>query len=445
MAASANTSAWTVNNPLIGVGATPTTVSVSGTSAILTLSEPTAYDTSTGGMTISFTSNASWKDVSAGANQAASISNVTLADQALPAVVSSVTRDNGGTYAARITLSEPITDTTYAGFAISGASSYTGAKAAVTPTSFDILTGDSTATDTSKTFTLTYAGTLQDASGNMLATIVSRGVSDAIVPKILSRRTADLNANGKVDAIVYTLSESTNSNFTGLSASVVGYPTVSYSASGNTFTVNVTEKSTNDTDATPDAQVTNTSLADTAGNILASEVSASTVSDGVGPVVVAARYNGSSIHLDLSESFSGSLIPSNFVLSGSSVSVTSVSATSGTPDVDLTVSGSVVYGTTEVSLATNVVGDGLGNKQTALLFSKVSATVVISEVMWSGSGSSKSQYVELQNLGSTPIDISGWKIDNAASNGTATLTLPASQTIAANGYYLITSTSPSLA
>ena len=49
----------------------------------------------------------------------------------------------------------------------------------------------------------------------------------------------------------------------------------------------------------------------------------------------------------------------------------------------------------------------------------------------------------MYNLGVTPIDISGWTIDNAATNGTAILTIPATQTIAANGYYLIGTTDPS--
>lgn len=60
--------------------------------------------------------------------------------------------------------------------------------------------------------------------------------------------------------------------------------------------------------------------------------------------------------------------------------------------------------------------------------------------MWSSTGSSASQYIELHNLGSTPINISGWTVDHAATNGTTTLTIPAVQTIPANGYYLITST-----
>lgn len=73
-------------------------------------------------------------------------------------------------------------------------------------------------------------------------------------------------------------------------------------------------------------------------------------------------------------------------------------------------------------------------------FAQISASVIINEVMWSSTGSSASQYIELHNLGSTSIDISGWTIDHAANSGIDILTIPAAQTIAADGYYLITST-----
>jgi hypothetical protein len=58
----------------------------------------------------------------------------------------------------------------------------------------------------------------------------------------------------------------------------------------------------------------------------------------------------------------------------------------------------VVYGTTEISLAASAVEDALGNAQASERFAKVSASVVINEVMWSSTGSSKTQYVELRNL-----------------------------------------------
>lgn len=61
--------------------------------------------------------------------------------------------------------------------------------------------------------------------------------------------------------------------------------------------------------------------------------------------------------------------------------------------------------------------------------------------MWSSYGSSASQYIELHNLGSSAIDISGWKIRNAGGNG-IDITIPASTSIAGGGYYLVTKNTP---
>ncbi|MFB0965718.1 MAG: hypothetical protein QMC36_08805 [Patescibacteria group bacterium] len=99
----------------------------------------------------------------------------------------------------------------------------------------------------------------------------------------------------------------------------------------------------------------------------------------------------------LSEAFSGTPANDWFSFSGTSVSV--VSATSvASNEIELNVTGTVTYGTTSVSAASGKVKDAYGNAQTALSYSKISATVVINEVMWSSSGSSLTQYVELRNL-----------------------------------------------
>lgn len=87
--------------------------------------------------------------------------------------------------------------------------------------------------------------------------------------------------------------------------------------------------------------------------------------------------------------------------------------------------------------------DAANNARPGTLYSKVSATIVINEIMWSSSGSSLTQYVELRNLGASSVDISGFKIDNAATDGTSILTLPGGQTIAGGGYYLIAASAPS--
>lgn len=153
------------------------------------------------------------------------------------------------------------------------------------------------------------------------------------------------------------------------------------------------------------------------------------------------RFDGiDTLYVDVSESVSGALNAASFILSGATAAVSGVNfpSLSDSGTITLTNSG-IVAGTSELSFSLNSVGDVLGNKQSTKLFAKISATVILSEVMWSGTGAGTSQYIELRNLGGASIDISGWKIDNATANGTATLTIPAGQTIAANGYYLITS------
>lgn len=286
---------------------------------------------------------------------------------------------------------------------------------------------------------------LADLSGNALAAIGSVSFADGIAPKILTKKTRDANGNGKIDSIVIEFSEALNGNVSGVSASVAGYVATAYASSGTGLTVTVTERTVADTDAAPNVQVSNASLADAAGNPFPSESSASQTSDSVGPVIVAVRYDGTNkITATLSEPYSGTPSTSWFVFSGTSVSATAASSVAA-DEVELTVTGTVTYGTTSVSVASNAVADASGNRQSAASYVAVSATVVINEVMWSSSGSSLTQYVELRNLGPSPIDVSGFKIDAASVNGTATLTLPASQSIAGNGYYLIAASAVSTA
>ncbi len=64
--------------------------------------------------------------------------------------------------------------------------------------------------------------------------------------------------------------------------------------------------------------------------------------------------------------------------------------------------------------------------------------VVINEIMWMGSASaSTDEWVELRNTTSNTIDISGWVVENLGDGSPAHITIPASSTIPANGFYLI--------
>lgn len=68
--------------------------------------------------------------------------------------------------------------------------------------------------------------------------------------------------------------------------------------------------------------------------------------------------------------------------------------------------------------------------------------VVINEVMWMGSSvGSNDEWIELRNTTNEMIDISGWQLMNAGAANTI-ITLPASTTITANGFYFITNYDP---
>lgn len=65
-----------------------------------------------------------------------------------------------------------------------------------------------------------------------------------------------------------------------------------------------------------------------------------------------------------------------------------------------------------------------------------SGDIVINELMWSGSSASTAdEWIELRNMTSNPIDLTGWDITNALTSD-ATLTLT-SGVIPANGFFLI--------
>ncbi len=73
----------------------------------------------------------------------------------------------------------------------------------------------------------------------------------------------------------------------------------------------------------------------------------------------------------------------------------------------------------------------------AALAADATPNVVINEVMWTDSNiSSSDQWIELKNTTDLPIDISNWTLTNSMAGG-ASLTIPSGNSIAANGYYLI--------
>lgn len=395
LSTTSDVSAWSLAGTPSGMGTTPLSTIVSGTGVTLSFSEPSAFETSSSGVTLTFVSNPSWEDTAN--NVAASVSNIPLLDSAAPRLVSAVTAETSGSYVLDVAFSEVLDSIDLNGFSIVGAGSYSGTVLQTGAKTYRFVTGDSSLLDTARPYAYAYVpGTVADLSNNPLAAIGQTAFTDAVAPKILSRKTVDADGNGKIDAVFLTFSETLNSNVSGLSATVSGYSVSGYSSSGSGVTISLTERAISDTDVAPSVRVTNASLSDLSGNLFLSEGSAVPATDSVGPVIIAARYDGSKIVATLSEPFLGSPSASWFSFSGTSV--TALSANGSGIEIEIPVSGSVVYGTTEISLAPSMVGDALDNRQASELFVKVSASVVINEVMWSLTGSSKTQYVELRNL-----------------------------------------------
>lgn len=427
-----DTSSWTLNSPLPGVSIT--SASVAGSTAVLTLSEPTTANTSTGGMTVSFANTGSWKD--SANNLAPSAPNLPLADMAIPTVTQVQTVDNSGSYAVDVTFSESITGTP-SGFTLSGSSTFTGTILSPSANTLRLVTADSTATDTAKVYELSYNGSgtaLKDSSNNYVANFSNTSVTDAIAPKILTRTTIDSNGNGKIDGIRLGFSEPLAGTSSGVTVSVAGYVVTGYSIIGTGITANLTEGVNPDTSATPLVQLQNTTLADAAGNVVPSEGGTTAATDAVGPVVTNVRFDGvNTLYATFSESVSGSITPASFVLSGATATISSVSIISGNSTGTITLNNSgITPGSSELSFSGNSVGDALGNQQSMKSFAKISASVIINEVMFSSTLAN--QYIELRNLGSTSVSLSGWTLQNAG------VTLPAGAIIAANGFYLIANT-----
>ena len=154
--------------------------------------------------------------------------------------------------------------------------------------------------DTGLAPTFTYAGTnLVDANGNGVAAITNHVILDKVAPRLLSRETRDTNANGKIDAIRLTFSENLNTGTGGLNVVITGYTVTSYSttcegstAGDATLCVVLTEKPVADTDAVPAVQIiSNTTLGDTANNMVIPDGGTANATDTAGPVIIGARYD----------------------------------------------------------------------------------------------------------------------------------------------------------
>jgi hypothetical protein len=154
----------------------------------------------------------------------------------------------------------------------------------------------------------------------------------------------------------------------------------------------------------------------------------SNLTDKVWPVIIGSRYESSSnkIFLTFSETIDNEdFINWNFDLNNAwAYSITNADSW----EYSITLSNeTITYWTTEISFTANSVWDTLWNKQAATIYTKISAPIIINEVMISNT--ENNNYIELKNLSNNIVDISSWTI--------AWVTIPATTNIAANWYYLI--------
>ena len=119
--------------------------------------------------------------------------------------------------------------------------------------------------------TVSYSGTsVHDIAANLLAP-VNKSVVDKASPVIIGTKLFDSNGNGKIDGIRFGFPETLVGTSSGVIASVAGYVVTGYTISGTGLTAVLAEGANPDTGATPLVLLQNTTLADVAGNTVASE------------------------------------------------------------------------------------------------------------------------------------------------------------------------------
>lgn len=407
----------------------------------LNLNESSSFDTSTWGMTVGFNNDWSWKDSDW---NLASSPTMTLTDAASPVIISSMTVDANSNHkidAFKLQFSESLTWASLATFGIDNLAVWSNAaQLTASWNELDFTISETSAdNDTWIKPRLNYSwSSLKDETWNTVSAITDYYVADKLAPKILSRETADNDWDGKIDAIGFVFSEDLAWNISSFIWSASGYNINSYSFSGNIAYMNLDERSSVDSGATPYVRImSNSSLTDQAWNFIATENSYANAIDKVWPVIVWARFNPTwnKIYLTFSENISTAMTPASFILSWATSSITSVNFTPGQKTWDVTLDwDGINFWTSEMSLAPDSAADSIWNKDPLTSFFKVVGSVVINEVMFSATRAN--QYVELRNLTSSSIDISGWKIWNWGWNWTD-ITIPASSTLDADWLYLI--------
>lgn len=395
--------AFSLNN-----GLSISSVSVSGNIATLNLNL-WSVGTDATWYTLWFTSNSNWKDLEN--NQAGSLgSPMSFIDKAKPVLVSSQLKATN--YIAdkiELTFSEALS------WSLTWFIINSGTLWAWVLNNNTIMFDVSGISGTDPNINISYSWSLEDNFSNILDDFSNISVIEKISPKLQTATTLDQNGNGKIDGVLLELSEELNGNLADLVVSVNGYVTSWYAMDwSQSVIVSVGEKQLIDTSSTPSVTLSsNNALTDTAGNKVLSNQTL-TSQDGVWPVIIWARFDEWTLdlHLTFSESVSGSLNNSSFVLQNIGASIVSTNFIDWENTATLTLSNdTITYGISEISFVWNIAWDSFWNKQSDTHFTKISASVLINEYLSEGSVS----YIELKNISSSPVNIWWWIIENALS------------------------------
>ena len=383
---------------------TKTNAIVSTNSISVNLTWSVSYETSSSWMILNFSNNWSYTDIAW--NQAWNLSSLVIWDKADPILISAQTFWLRKVDEVRLTYSEDITNWSFTWFTLTWfpVGAFTWIINSWNKT-ISLMTDD-TLLNTDQSWSLSYTWNLSDPAWNKAREINSYAISDKVEPKILKTETEDNDNNGKIDWVLVYTSEKLNWDVSWLSPNVNTYTTTASTVSWSILKVQVSEKANEDTSSTPDFRIIwNTSLADLNWNLI-TDMTTKTTIDKVWPVLVWWRYIWNIIYLSASESLSGTIAPTDFVITWSLSTINNVNYSWN--QITLTMS-SDPWINTDISFATWSVNDLLSNKQKWMKYIHVSSSIVINEVMYS---TWNLQYIELKNLSNNPVDLTWWKIKN---------------------------------
>lgn len=289
-----------------------------------------------------------------------------------------------------------------------------------------------------------------DSSWNQLNSL-SVSSTDWVNPEVSTISTVDSDSDWYVDWAVITFSESVLDSSITPSDYLIwwnNWTAIDTLASADDLQVKITSSQILWT-VVQDVTYTAWTTQDLSWNNLATFWTSSFIElDWAGPAILSAFYvQWASVASDeiivwFSENvLDSSITPSDFtVLLGwfiANATIDSETANDNQIVIKLSASDTrLTVGTSTISFSwVWVVSDGT-NTSTQTTSTLVNGSVIINEIAWAGSTISASdQWIELRNLSDISVDISGLMLDNVLPGGY--ITIPASSSIPANWYYII--------